>query len=311
MPFDGKDFQLWKYQMEIIFRAEAGMIEVVTGIKTRPGTAGDARTAWDNLNIKAMLLISSGMEYEQLQTVVSCPTAPEMWTRLKAIHEQRSAINKMTLKQQFYNYRMSETDSIAQHISKIDAIALALRDVGEVLNDIDKIAKALGSLPMKYNGFVTAWDSYDEAKQTYDNLTLRLLKEEQRLTQVDEAGGAFAALKVGKQGGKQNSTKAGQNSNSSNGKSNSNRIDKKNIECFHCKKKGHFRSECRKRLANLKPVNEDKNTKNQALCVELKNIYTSGKMTGLRTVLRRNICRFIVIGLLHLQKSKTVTCLFR
>lgn len=38
---------------------------------------------------------------------------------------------------------MLETDSIAQHISKINAMALALSDVGEVMTDGDKIAKAL------------------------------------------------------------------------------------------------------------------------------------------------------------------------
>jgi len=176
--FDAKNFALWKYQMEIIFRAEAGMLDVVCGTKPRPEAAGTSQEAWDNLNIKAMLLISSGIEYEQLQTVVSCPTAPEMWARLKAIHEQRSAINKMTLKQQFFSYQMSETDSIAQHISKIDAMAVALRDVGEVVNNSDKIAKALGSLSIKYHGFVIAWYSYNETKQTFDNLTSRLLKED-------------------------------------------------------------------------------------------------------------------------------------
>lgn len=52
---------------------------------------------------------------------------------------------------------------------------------------------------MKYNGFVTAWNSYDETKQTFDNLTLRLLKEEHRLTQFEKMAGAFAALNVKKQ----------------------------------------------------------------------------------------------------------------
>lgn len=84
--FDGKNFQLWKYQMEIIFRSEKNLFEVITRVIQRPK---DEQTgaAWDHLNAKGMLLISSGMEYEQLQTVVSCKTAPEMWNRLKSIHE--------------------------------------------------------------------------------------------------------------------------------------------------------------------------------------------------------------------------------
>jgi len=181
--FDEKNFQLWKYQMEIIFRSEPGLFDVVNGITKQSATDAAGCAAWNILNSKGMLLISSGMEYEQLQTVINCQTAPEMWNKLKAIHEQRSAINKLQLKQQFFNYRMLETDSIAKHLSKIDAMAQALTEVGEAVTEVDKIAKALGSLPLKYNNFITAWDSSEEAKQTYDNLTSRLLKKEQRLTQ--------------------------------------------------------------------------------------------------------------------------------
>jgi len=74
--------------MEIIFRAETGMFDLMNGVTARPAeTDVAARAAWDSLNIKAMLLVLLGMEYEQLQTVVTCQTDPEMWTRLKAAHE--------------------------------------------------------------------------------------------------------------------------------------------------------------------------------------------------------------------------------
>lgn len=184
--FNGSNFQLWKFQMEIIFRAEPKLLELVNGTFLRPAEEKE-KLNWDSLNAKAMLTLSSGMEFQQLQTVINCGTAPEMWKRLKAIHEQRSAVNKIQLKQDFFNYKMTETDSIAQHISKIDSLAQALSDVDEPVKEVDKIAKALGSLPFKYNSFVTAWDSYDENKQTYENLTIRLLKEEQRLTHMSKS----------------------------------------------------------------------------------------------------------------------------
>jgi len=96
--------------------------------------------------------------------MISCQTAPEMWHKLKAIHKQRSAINKLQLKQQFFNYRVLEIDSIAKHLSKIDAMAQALIEVGEAVTEV---AKALRSLPFKYNNF-TVRDSSEETKQTYD-----------------------------------------------------------------------------------------------------------------------------------------------
>lgn len=65
---------------------------------------------------------------------------------------------------------MSETDSIAQDLSKINTMVQALCDIVEP--GLDKTAKAIESLPIKYNNFVTAWN---KNKQIYDNLTARLL----------------------------------------------------------------------------------------------------------------------------------------
>ncbi|KAK9703039.1 hypothetical protein QE152_g29565 [Popillia japonica] len=162
--------------MEIIFAAE-GLTDLVNGKTNFPAQVSEQK-AWNEDNAKAMLLISTSMEFSQLQTVVACKKAAEMWDRLKTIHEQRSSVNKITLKQQFFSYKMSSTDSISQHISKIESLAQALSDVGEPVSDVDKIAKVLGSLPPKNGAFVTVWDSYDENKQTFQNLTSRLLKEE-------------------------------------------------------------------------------------------------------------------------------------
>ncbi|KAK9722236.1 hypothetical protein QE152_g19782 [Popillia japonica] len=195
--FGGKNFQLWKFQLEIIFRAE-GLPDLVNGKKESPEEDGEKEKAWDDKNAKAMLIISTAMEFDQLQVIIACKNAAEMWMRLKTIHEQRSAVNKIALKQQFFYYKMLETDTVAQHISKIETMAQSLADVGEPVGAIDKIAKTLGSLLLKYGSFITAWDSYDENKQTFDNLTARLLKEEQRLAQGDETTSALAAIKVSK-----------------------------------------------------------------------------------------------------------------
>jgi len=67
--------------MEIILRSESELFDVVNGITKQPATDA-GYVAWNILNSKGMLLISSGMEYEQLQTVIS-QIAPEMCINLK------------------------------------------------------------------------------------------------------------------------------------------------------------------------------------------------------------------------------------
>ncbi|KAK9731129.1 hypothetical protein QE152_g13933 [Popillia japonica] len=170
--------------MEIMFAGE-GLTDLVNE-KTNFPTQVSEQKAWNEDNATAMLLISTSLEFLQLQTVVACKKAAEMWDILKIIHGQRSSVNNITLKQHFFSYKMSSTDSISQHISKTESLAQALSDVREPVSDVDKIAKVLGSLPPKYGAFVTAWDPYEENKQTFQNLTSRLLKEELKFSQDDD-----------------------------------------------------------------------------------------------------------------------------
>jgi len=58
------------------------------------------------------------------------------------------------------------------------------------------MAKILGSLPAKFSAFVTAWDSVDANNQTLESLTQRLIKEENRMSVLDEASGALAAISM-------------------------------------------------------------------------------------------------------------------
>lgn len=39
---------------------------------------------------KAMLIISTAMEFDQLQVVMTCENCATMWHRLKTIHEQQT-----------------------------------------------------------------------------------------------------------------------------------------------------------------------------------------------------------------------------
>lgn len=93
---------------------------------------------------------------------------------------------------------MDDGDSITKHLSTVELMKKQLSDEDENVTNTEKIAKVLGSFPNKFNSMITAWDSCEKAWQTYDNLSARLLKEELRLSQMEEAYSAFAALQISK-----------------------------------------------------------------------------------------------------------------
>lgn len=127
-----------------------------TDIKPEDTESVSVKEAWNKKNAKAMYVLSSSMEYSQLEYLLTCDTAKAMCKKLCSIHEQKSETNKLLLMTRFHDYKMTTNDSLAQHIAKIENMARQLKDVGESVSDVTIMAKILGSLPSKFNVFVTA-----------------------------------------------------------------------------------------------------------------------------------------------------------
>jgi len=234
--FDGTNFQVWKFQMKaILFAAE--LTDIVYGIEKREeATSQVAREAWDVSNARAMVIMSSTMEASQIDYLLTCETAADMWNRLTDIYEQNSESSKSLLMSRFYAYRMESGDKVALYVSKVENLARQLRDIGETISDVTIIRKILGSLPGKYNALVSAWDRVERGNQTLDNLRLRLINEEARMTARDEASDALAAmsLKVNKTQRRTREKKPQYSRTNS-------------VECYYCHKLGHYAKNCRKK----------------------------------------------------------------
>lgn len=196
---------------------------------------------WLRDDAKARAIISSAMENIQLECVLVCTTAKEMWDALSRVHEQKSASNKLILTQRFHEYKMSSTDTVVQHVSKVQNMAQQLRDLGENVSELMIMAKILVGLTTKYNTFATAWDSVEPARQTIEHLSERLIREESRLTAEGEATSALAAMKI--RASKPYETKG-------KGDKKKQRRSKKNIVCYRCQEKGHYASECSTKKKN-------------------------------------------------------------
>ena len=125
-------------------------------IKLDPATEENAekRSKWIKNDAKAMFFLSASMEYNQLECLVTCLSAHEMWNKLSSIHEQKSATNKLALTTKFHEYRMAAGDSIPQHMAMVENLAHQLQGIDEAVSKTMVMAKILSTLPVKYNVFM-------------------------------------------------------------------------------------------------------------------------------------------------------------
>lgn len=128
---------------------------------------------------------------------------------------------------------MTPSDSVAQHIAKIENMANQLKDIEEMILDVMILAKILGSLPAKYNASISAWDSVPAADQTLMNLRERVIREEVRMTTLDDVSSALAAMSLPKEMKKTDNH------------SGSNNVETRRVLiCDFCGKKVHIEKYC-------------------------------------------------------------------
>lgn len=287
--FDGKNFRGWKFQVRTSLVA-AGVFSVVDGTRTRPAAEGDELGTWIKDDAKAMSFISRSVEYRHLEPLLICTSSKEMWDKLGRIHEGNSASNKLLLTQRFHEYKMAPTDTVVEHVAKVQNMASQLLDVGETVSDTTVMAKMLAGLTGKFSNFVTAWDSVDPARQTVEHLQERLQREESRLDNEREETAAYAAIRSDKSS---YSKKFYDGKNSAENKTRRDNM-KKNAECYVCGEKGHFARECKNRFQR-KNGREDNETDDCAYAaVSQCNVKSEGKIrqfSGLSAKMREEWSR--------------------
>lgn len=232
--FDGNNFRQWKFQIKCALKAKG--IDIDT-----PKPAINS-VEWLKNDGMAMFILTSSMDFKQITLVENCETAKEIMTKLESIYEQKSELCKMLIHEKFYQYKMAGSDSVAQHISKVETLAKQLKESGESVSEMAIITKILGTLPLKYRYLRQAWMSLDPTQQTLNNLTARLLDEEASLASVEEQE---TALLVVNKGWKKQNMKQHESGASGSSGLNQNKNTKHRFECYNCGKRGHFAKECR------------------------------------------------------------------
>jgi Reverse transcriptase (RNA-dependent DNA polymerase)/gag-polypeptide of LTR copia-type/Zinc knuckle len=252
----------WRFQICNMLRTQVhdgrNALGVITGTVKAPATLADdanadaiaayndAVTKYDKLDAIAITIMTTAMNRDICSMIMMHKSAKEIWDKLLSIYEQKSGQRLDLLISQLFNYRKESSDSIAQHVAKLETLWFELCQEVQAIEHVQLplsflLNRILNTLPNEYFEFKSVWEAKPHEQKTVKALTEELCLLEQRLKQRDHdsTNSNVALVTVKRESGKVNKTAATGNQK---GKK---VFDKRKICCYNCNKYGHFASECK------------------------------------------------------------------
>ena len=236
------NYQRWKYEIQAILESKE-VQDIVDGTEAKP-TDPSKLKVWRKGDATARMVLSRSLDEEHHSFIRACKTSAEIWTTLVTIKERTNSSTKLIASQDFAALRFDPGTTVGSFLAACNAIIGKMESSGILVDDATKIGKVLHCLPMEYDSFRQSWRLTKDDKATFTDLQSQLLATEADIKSRDplvaSGGEAFYGKNVN--GGANRNRKSKYDSDAADKKE---KARKKNIVCFNCNKKGHYKRECR------------------------------------------------------------------
>ncbi|KAI5747542.1 hypothetical protein M8J77_015823 [Diaphorina citri] len=216
-PFNGSNFQNWKYRVEGQLSEQDCKICLEPSFKEVLSKGNDEKAVKkDN---RAKNIIIQCLHDNQLTIVREKETAYDMWQALNDTYEKKGLCGKMLLKKKLLGLRMTQNETIDNYILRFESVLNELKSVDTEMTEEDKICTLLMGVDKKYNTVVSIIESMD-LEVTYEFVKRRLKNEDEKNVNVkNDIQNIPAPVSF-------NATRS------------------RHITCHYCGKNGHMQRDC-------------------------------------------------------------------
>lgn len=204
--FNGENYGFWRIKMKTIFQIKKLWEIVEEGVPNRPAQgdhspeAVQQKTRFDDASLKdlnALQILQTAVSNSIFPRIAPSSSAREAWMALETEFQgspQVRMIKLQTLRREYENLKMNESDDVNTFTSKIIEMGNQLRLHGEEKSDYQIVQKILISLPERFDNIVAVLEqTKDLTVLSVTDLIGTLKAHEKRISLREERSteGAF------------------------------------------------------------------------------------------------------------------------
>lgn len=241
-PFDGEKYSVWKFRIRSLL-IEMDVIKVIDEDPTIRGNL------WEKNNRIAKSVIVEYLSDSYLGFAKEDSTARDILKSLDVLYERKSIATQLALRKRLLTLKLQGDILLIKHFRIFDDLVTELLAAGAKLEETDKIAHLLLTLPATYDGVITAIETLSEDNLTLAFVKTRLLDHEVKLKN-ESSDTSVKVLQVERKNRhefrkrKFDNSQINKGNNSYNQKYNKQKKNSHFLKCYHCGRKGHVKTDC-------------------------------------------------------------------
>ncbi|KYM95552.1 Copia protein [Cyphomyrmex costatus] len=209
--FDGRDYNIWKKRILLYLKLKKCHEPAI-----RERLSTDLEAEWNEKTLKAMNYIYYSISNKQVEFISDKETPLDILNKFDEVYLKKSTALQICIRNRLDRMKLKDFKDSSTFFLEFEKIVNELKSAGATVNKREKLDYMLRMLPYSLSYIGDLVDTMKESDRTCEFLKNKIAMWETR-SQSEKGKAKSSVFKV----------------------------EKKNIQCYQCKERGHTKKNCR------------------------------------------------------------------